>query len=184
MIGFKKNIAITDRDFVTLSRWSCSADDPFVCFGAKPNKGLSPRSSTWPEVGKRERESWTKEPTGRIGDGRWRGAVGNRHRTAEETSRHEIGSSSSEGRPVKMSKHSSSFVKISLEIHVSVSLRRHREWVSQLNLLALELTQAHIVRLFIFLSSHSLDCISCSHEEMCDTPFGTTRWSPAKKWNG
>ena len=38
------------------------------------------------------------------------------------------------------------------------------------------------VRLFFF--SHSLDCISCSHEEMCDTPIGTTSWSPAKKWNG
>ena len=28
------------------------ADDPFVCFGAKPNKGLSLRSSTRQEVGK------------------------------------------------------------------------------------------------------------------------------------
>ena len=27
-------------------------DDPFVCFGAKPNKGLSSRSSTRPGVGK------------------------------------------------------------------------------------------------------------------------------------
>ena len=47
-----------------------------------------------------------------------------------------------------------------------------------------ESTQAHIVRLFIVLSSHSLDCISCSHEEMCDAPIGTISWSPAKKWNG
>ena len=39
-----------------------------------------------------------------------------------------------------------------------------------------------IVRLFLF--SHSLDCISSSYEEMCDDPIGTTRWSPAKKWNG
>ena len=39
----------------------------------------------------------------------WRRArqKGSRHRTAEETSRHEIESSSSEGRPVKMSQHSS-----------------------------------------------------------------------------
>ena len=34
------------------------------------------------------------------------------------------------------------------------------------------------------LSSHSLDCISCSYEEMCDTPIGTTGRSLAKKWNG
>ena len=32
------------------------ADDPFVCFGAKPNEGLSSRSSTRPEVGKRTLE--------------------------------------------------------------------------------------------------------------------------------
>ena len=30
----------------------CQVDDPFVCFGAKPNKGMSSRSSTRPEVGK------------------------------------------------------------------------------------------------------------------------------------
>ena len=34
------------------------------------------------------------------------------------------------------------------------------------------------------LSSHSLDFISCSREEMCDAHIGTTSWSPAKKWNG
>ena len=33
------------------------ADDLFVCFGAKPNKGLSSRSSTRPEVGKGTLES-------------------------------------------------------------------------------------------------------------------------------
>ena len=49
-------------------------------------------------------------------------------------------------------------------------------------LLYFELTQAHIVRLFFF--SHSLDCISCGRKEMCDTPIGTTSWSPAKKRNG
>ena len=58
-----------------------------------------------------------------VGDERWRRAVGSRHRTAEETSWHEIGSSSSEGRSVKMSQHSSWFVEISLEIHASVSLQ-------------------------------------------------------------
>ena len=56
--------------------------------------------------------------------------------------------------------------------------------VSQLNLLALELIQTHIVRLFFALFSHSLDCISCSHREMCDTPIGTTRWFTGLDWNG
>ena len=75
----------------------------------------------------------------------------------------------------------SSFVEISLKIHASVSLHMHKDCrVSQLNLPALELTQAHIVRLFFVLFSHSLDCISCSHKEMCDTPVGTNRWSPTK----
>ena len=36
------------------------ADDPFVCFGAKPNKGLSSRSLTRPEVG--EKRQLPKEP--------------------------------------------------------------------------------------------------------------------------
>ena len=48
--------------------------------------------------------NWTKELREAVGDGRRRGAVGSRHRTAEETSRHE--SSSSEVRPVNMSWHS------------------------------------------------------------------------------
>ena len=69
----------------------------------------------------------------------------------------------------------SSFVEISLEIHVSVSLHMHKGMQCYITpLLHIELTQAHIVRLFFVLSSHSLDCISCSHEEMCDAPIGTT----------
>ena len=86
--------------------WVWQADDRFVCFGAKPNKDLSPRSSTWPEVGKGARERvGRRNPLGRS----WRRVTqrGSRHWTAEETSRHEIGSRSSEGRPVKMSQHSS-----------------------------------------------------------------------------
>ena len=51
--------------------------------------------------------------------------------------------------------------------------------------LALWVKPSLIVILFVcFLSSHSLDCISCSYEEMCDAPIGTTSWSPAKRWNG
>ena len=38
------------------------ADDPFVCFGAKPDKGFGLEISTRPEVGKGTRvRIWTKE---------------------------------------------------------------------------------------------------------------------------
>ena len=56
--------------------------------------------------------------------------------------------------------------------------------VSQLNLLALELTQAHIVHLFFVLSSHSLDCISCAIKK-CVMPLSEPlddNW-PRLKWS-
>ena len=76
------------------------ADDPFVCFGAKPDKEFGLEISTRPEVGReRQSETWKKEP-------RRATEKGGRHRPAEETSRREIESSNSEGRPVNMSWHS------------------------------------------------------------------------------
>ena len=97
------------------------ADDPFVCFGAKPDKGSELEISTQPEVG-RERQSGSWK---RNSEKSWRRAmrVAGRHQTAEETSQHERESSISEGRPVKTSQHSSWFVEFSLEIHASVSLQ-------------------------------------------------------------
>ena len=111
--------------------------------------------------------------------------VASRHRTAEVTSWHER-----ESRPVKEDRSRwvgipSSFVEISLEIHASVRLHMHKgNEMLHNSPSALELTQAYcsFVRLFFF--SHSLDCISCSYEEMCDAPIGTTSWSPAVKRNG
>ena len=45
------------------------ADDPFVCFGVKPDKGFGLEISTWPEVGREcQSESWTKE----LEEGSWR----------------------------------------------------------------------------------------------------------------
>ena len=100
------------------------ADDPFVCFGAKPDKGFGLEISTRPEVGREHQsESWTKEHR----EGSWRretqGGSWGVDTGQRETSRHEIESSISEGRPVKMSQHSSWFVEFSLEIHASVSLQ-------------------------------------------------------------
>ena len=73
------------------------ADDPFVCFGAKPDKGFGLKISD--ATGSRRgnaRESGVgrRNPQEAVGDEQRRGAVGSRHRTAEETSRHEIGSRS------------------------------------------------------------------------------------------
>ena len=84
----------------------CQADDPFVCFGAKPDKGFGLKISdgTVSRQGKAS-QSLTKELRG----GSWRRArqKGSWQSTPdrEDTSRREIGSSSSEGRPVKMSQH-------------------------------------------------------------------------------
>ena len=60
------------------------ADDLFVCFDAKPNKGLSLRSRRdrqWAR--ERQRRSWKKE----LREGSWRRETqrGSRQRTAEET---------------------------------------------------------------------------------------------------
>ena len=120
----------------------CQADDPFVCFGMKPNKGLSPRSRhDWKWV--REREtSWKTEPR----EVSWQRVtrVASRHRTAELTSQHER---EDQSRWVGIP---SSFVEISQEIHASVSLDMHKGMQCYITpLLALELTQAHIVRLFV-----------------------------------
>ena len=71
------------------------ADDPFVCFGAKPNKGLSSRSSTRAEVDKGTREKLEKGTQRRS----WR-------RVTQKGSRQRSAEGSSEGRPVRMSRHS------------------------------------------------------------------------------
>ena len=162
----------------------CQADDPFLCFGAKPNKGLSPRSQRDLKWVRERVRSWGKGTR----EGSWRRVTrgASRYRTAEVTSLHER-----ESRAVREDRSRwvgipSSFVEILLKIHASFSLHMHKGMQCYITpLLYFELTQAHIVRLFVCsLSSHSLDYISCSHEEMCDTPIGTTSWSPAKKWNG
>ena len=118
------------------------ADDPFVCFGAKPNKVLSPRSHRdrkW--VRERER-SWTKEPRGRQllkGDASGQSTPG-----SKETSWHEIGSRSVREDRSRWVGIPGSFVEISLEIYASVSLHMHKGMQCYITpLLALKLTQAY-----------------------------------------
>ena len=83
------------------------ADDPFVCFGSKPDKRFGLEISTRPEVGiERPSESWKKEPT----EGSWRRATEKGSWSVDtghlRDQSDEIESSSSEGKPVKMSWHS------------------------------------------------------------------------------
>ena len=96
-------------------------------------------------------------------------------------------SSSSEGRPVKMSIGiPSSFVEISRRMHVSFSLQIHKGMQSVTTYLSCTWVNPSPYCSFVLCSffSHSLDCISCSHEEMCDNPIGTTRWFTGQDWNG
>ena len=130
---------------MTLCRWSAKQTITLSVLAQNQTKGLDFEISTRPEVSKGTPVAvGRRNPQKAVGDGRGRRAVGSRHRTAEETSRHEIGSSSSDGRPVKMSQHSSWLVEISEKLHHSDSLHMLKECrVSQLNLLALELIQAY-----------------------------------------
>ena len=107
------------------------ADDLFVCFGEKPNKGRSSRSSSRPEVGKgtpiRELERNAEKA---VGEGWRRGAVNN----GQQKEAVREGQSGWVGIP-------SSFVEILLEIHASVSLQMHRECsVAELPFLPFEST--------------------------------------------
>ena len=66
-------------------------------------------------------------------------------------------------------------------LHISDSLQMHKEMqCHKLALLALELTQAHIVRLFLVLFLPLPWLYFLCRKELCDTPVGATRWSPAK----
>ena len=108
-----------------------------------------------------------------VGDGRRRGAVGSRHRTAEETNEHEIAPRSKWGKTCQD------------ELAFLVALWKFREGCTSVLVYICKgmqrvTTQPSCtwvdpslnVRLFFVLSSHSLDCISCGHREMCDTPIG------------
>ena len=66
------------------------ADDPFVCFGAKPNKGLRPwsrRDRKWVREREEEWDKGTEKKGLAKGD-----ASGQLTPDSRETSRHEIGS--------------------------------------------------------------------------------------------
>ena len=153
------------------------ADDPFVCFGAKPDKGFGLEISTWLEVGRERRsESWTKG----LEEGSWRRTTDRAVDTGQqrdESAWERV--QTNEWSPVKIGWHSSSVVEFLLETHASVSLHMHN--VIQLPFCTWVNPSILFVCSFF---SQSLDCISCSRKEMCDAPIRTTSWSPVKKWNG
>ena len=161
------------------------ADDVFVYFGAKPNKSLNPRSSTWPEVGKGTREGVgqrnAEKSVGELATerGSWQSTPDSRRdKSAWERVQHQWG---------KTSQDESVFLVALWKFRegcTSASVYRYTKEcrVSQLNLLALELTQAHIVRLLFVLFSHSLDCISCGHREPLDDYRPRLKWFRRNWW--
>ena len=89
------------------------SDDSFVCFGSKPDKGF------WTWESRRDRK-WVGEGDERVRQRDWEVGVGEgwREWPVDTGAERPVGwdeVQSSEGRRVKMSRHSSSFVEVSLE---------------------------------------------------------------------
>ena len=135
------------------------ADDLFVCFGAKPKKGLSSRSRR-AQCWAKERQSgcWKKELREAVGEGWCRRTVDNGQQW---------------GRQSRWVGIPSSFLEISREIHASISLQMYRECsVMEPPFLHFELTQAHIVCSF----SPAPSVVFLVAEKKCEIPRRTTRW--------
>ena len=157
-------------------------DDPFVCFGAKPKKGLIPWSSAWPEVGKGTLVgSWKKEPTG----GSWRRA---RQKGSWESTPDSRSDQSAwdrvQKRWGKASQDESAFPwleEISRRMHASVSL----QGMQCHNLTFLHLSWLKPYCSFVLCSFLPLPWLYfLCHEEKCNAPIGTTRWFTGQDWNG
>ena len=105
---YTKKCKFSTIAIVALCGWAAKADDSFVCFGAKPDKGFldlkSRRIRKWEGDAK---ESWRRDPdesswrwtAERRAEESWRGTTdrGSQHRT-RETVAEKIGSSDSESR--------------------------------------------------------------------------------------
>ena len=145
------------------------ADDFFVCFGAKPDKGFW----TW-DLGVTGTGKGTRKEG--LDKGARNGSCEGRRREAVDTGqqRDESAWERVQTTERRSSRHSSSFVEVSLESTLAL--------VCTCTILhnspsALELTPSLFFVLFVCsLSSRSLDCIWCSGKEMSFTPIGTTSW--------
>ena len=126
------------------------ADDSFVCFGAKPDKGFWTRDLGWQEVGRERRSERFGKRSSRKqlakGDARWQST-----RDSRETNRHEIGSSHSEEDRLGLVGIPSSVVEFSLESTLaSVYICTQEMQCCITPFLRLNWPQ-HIIRLFSFL---------------------------------
>ena len=146
---------------VTLCRRSAKQMIPLSVLAWNQIKGLDLRS-------RRDRK-WVREREWELDKGTQRRQLAKGDASGQSTSDSRgdwsawEGVQSSEGRPVKMSQHSSWVVEFSLEIHASVSLHMHRGIQCYITpLLALWINPSSYCS--FVLSSHSLDCISWSHE--------------------
>ena len=158
---------------VTLCRWSAKQTIPLSVLARNQTKGFGLEISAWPEV-VRGREKRVDKRSSKLGVGE------GRRKEAVDTSQHERGSRPVKDR-VKMSRHSSSFVEISLDSTLALVCTCTMLHKSPS---ALELTLS-VCSFVLFFLSCSVDCIRCSGKEMCVTPIRTTSWLPAvKKWNG
>ena len=177
---------------VALCGWAAKADDSFVCFGAKPDKGFldlkSRRIRKWEGDAK---EGWQRDPE----ESSWR--LDSREASSRELAwNHGQGQSTpdtgAERRgsmgygPARVSQDesdSSSIVEFSLVTHASVSpyMLSGMQCVAYLPLLLVNPKLCSC--LFVVLFSPFPRSYSCVGKEMCVTPR-TTSWSPAgrKKW--
>ena len=145
-------------------------DDPFVCLGAKPNKGLGLEISDrkWGRKG-----SWQRNQ-GKVS---WRGETQRGRRTEQRDQSRWVSRRKQWG---KTSQDELAFLvalkKFREKYTPSDSLRNARKAVQKkchkTSLLALA-TDLSPYCSFVLFFSHSLGCISCGRKEMCDTPVGT-----------
>ena len=109
--------------FVTLCRWSAKQTIPLSVLARNQTKGLDSRFRRDRNCVRERERNWKKGLREGVGEGwrEWPVDTGQQRDQSDE-----IGSSCSEGRPVKMSQHSSWVVEFSLEIYASVSLHMHK----------------------------------------------------------
>ena len=174
----------TQTAVVTLCRWPAKQTIPLSVLARNQTKGFWTWDLAVSGSGNGTRvESRTKELKGG-----WRGTTRQGQSTPDTGAERRVGkrwgpATVKEDR-VKMCRHSSCFVEVSLESTLALVCTCKRCYIT---LPALELTPSVLVVFcsFVLFFSHSLVCIWCSGKEMCVTPIGaTSSWSPAKKGKG
>ena len=168
-----------------ICRLSAKQTIPLSFLARNQTKGLDSRSRRDRKLARKRQRRWTRERREVI----WRQATERGSGQSTPVSRRDQSAWDRVQKQVREDQSRwvgipSSFLEISRRMHVSVSLQMHQECrVSQLNLLARDLTQAHIVCLFFVLFLPLPWLYFLCHKEMYDTPVGTTRWFTGQDWN-